>query len=113
MASGLQIPVQDTIRRIQRIQPLTIVWMTVEAAIFLAAAWMARSPALLAFGGDSAIELLSAIVVLRLFRAPVENAQSEKYAARIAAVLLFILPAYVSAASVMALLGHSEPKTTY
>src|SRR5258706_7832931 len=64
MASGLQIPVQDTIRRIQRIQTLTIVWMTVEAAVSLAAAWMARSPALLAFGGDSAIELLSAIVVL-------------------------------------------------
>src|SRR5260370_10947214 len=64
MAAGLQIPVQDTIRRIQRIQTLTIVWMTVEAAISLAAAWMARSPALLAFGGDSGIELFSAIVVL-------------------------------------------------
>jgi len=58
-----QIPKQDTLRRIQRIQTFTIVWMTVEAAMSLAAAWMARSPALLAFGGDSAIELFSAIVV--------------------------------------------------
>ena len=39
-----------------------------EAAVSLAAAWMARSPALLAFGCDSAIELLSAIVVLWRFR---------------------------------------------
>src|SRR5882762_9595865 len=113
MASGLQIPVQDTIRRIQRIQTLTIVWMTVEAAVSLAAAWMARSPALLAFGGDSAIELLSAIVVLWRFRAHADQEQSEKHAARIAGVLLFILAAYVVVVSVLTLVGYSEPKTTY
>ena len=84
-----------------------------EAAVALSAAWMARSPALLAFGGDSAIELLSAIVVLWRFRVHAEQEQSEKRATRIAAVLLFILSAYVSAASVMTLLGYSEPKTTY
>src|SRR6202158_978946 len=113
MALELQIPVQDTIRRIQRIQTLTIVWMTVEAAVSLAAAWMARSPALLAFGGDSAIELLSAIVVLWRFRAHGDQEQSEKYAARIAGVLLFILAAYVAVVSALTLLGYSEPKTTY
>src|SRR6266481_6343944 len=113
MASGLQIPVQDTIRRIQRIQTVTIVWMTVEAAASLAAAWMARSPALLAFGGDSAIELFSAIVVLWRFRAHADQEQSEKHAARIAAVLLFILAAYVVVVSTLTLLGFSEPKTTY
>jgi hypothetical protein len=32
-----------------------------EAAVSLFAAWRARSPALLAFGGDSAIELFSAV----------------------------------------------------
>ena len=109
----LKIPTQDTIRRIQRIQTVTIVWMTVEAAISLVAAWMARSPALLAFGGDSAIELLSAIVVLWRFRAHPDHEQSEKHAARIAAALLFVLAAYVAAVSVLTLLGYSEPKTTY
>lgn len=84
-----------------------------EAAVALSAAWMARSPALLAFGGDSAIELFSAIVVLWRFRAHAEQEQSERHAARIAAVLLFMLAAYVAVASVMTLLGHSEPKTTY
>jgi mono/diheme cytochrome c family protein len=70
-----------------------------------------NSPVLLAFGGDSAID--SAIVVLWRFRAHAAQEQSEKRAARIAAVLLFLLAAYVSMASVMTLLRHSEPKTTY
>src|SRR5437870_923127 len=48
MSSVSQIPKQDTFRRIRQIQTVTIVWMTVEAAISLAAAWIARSPALLA-----------------------------------------------------------------
>ncbi len=87
--------------------------MTVEAAVSLAAAWMARSPALLAFGGDSAIELLSAIVVLWRFRARADQKQSEKHAAQIAGVLLFILAAYVAVVSALTLLGYSEPKTTY
>ena len=87
--------------------------MTVETAVSLAAAWMARSPALLAFGEDSAIELLSAIVVLWRFRAHADQQQSEKRATRIAAVLLFMLAAYVAVVSVMTLLGHSEAKTTY
>jgi divalent metal cation (Fe/Co/Zn/Cd) transporter len=109
----LKIPTQDTIRRIERIQTVTIVWMTVEAAISLAAAWIARSPALLAFGGDSAIELLSAIVVLWRFRARAVQEESENLAAKIAAVLLFMLAAYVAVVSVVTLLGHSEAKATY
>jgi divalent metal cation (Fe/Co/Zn/Cd) transporter len=109
----LKTPTQETIRHIQRIQTITICWMTVETAVSLAAAWMARSPALLAFGGDSAIELLSAILVLWRFRAHAAQEQSENLAARIAGVLLFMLAAYVGVASVMTLSGHSEPKTTY
>lgn len=54
---------QSVLRRIVWIQAITISWMTVEAAVSLGAAWRAHSPALLAFGGDSAVELLSATVV--------------------------------------------------
>lgn len=73
------------LRRVQRIELVTIAWMTVETAVALSAAWMARSPALLAFGGDSAIELLSGMVVLWRFRAHAADEQSEIKAARIAA----------------------------
>ena len=113
MSSVAQSPTQDTFRRIRQIQTVTIAWMTVESAVSLAAAWIARSPALLAFGGDSALELLSAIVVLWRFRAHAHQKQSEKHAARIAGVLLFILAAYVAVVSALTLLGYSEPQTTY
>ena len=51
------------------------------------AAWRARSPALLAFGGDSAIELLSASVVLWRFRADAARELAERLSARIAGTL--------------------------
>ena len=79
----------------------------------LFAAWRARSPALLAFGGDSAIELFSAVVVLWRFRASGAHADVEKRSARIAGALLLALAAYVAITSVVSLLGYSEPKPTF
>ena len=86
--------------------------MSAEAAVSLFAAWRAQSPALVAFGGDSAIELASAVVVLSRFRANAAPEQAEQQAARIAGVLLFLLAACVVATSVMTLLGYGEPKPT-
>jgi hypothetical protein len=112
MASVLQIAPPDAIRRIQRVQTVTIVWISVEALVSLFAAWRARSPALLAFGGDSAIELFSAVVVLWRFRASDAHEDVEKRTARVAGSLLFALAAYVAITSVASLLGYSEPKPT-
>jgi len=78
----------------------------------LFAAWRARSPALLAFGGDSTIELFSAIVVLWRFRASAAHEVLERRAARVAGTLLFTLAAYVAITSVASLLGYSEPEAT-
>lgn len=83
--------------------------MIVEAAVSLFAAVRAHSPALAAFGGDSAIELLSAIVVLRRFRTPTSES-AERRAARICGALLFLLAAYVVGASVLSLLGYIGPR---
>jgi divalent metal cation (Fe/Co/Zn/Cd) transporter len=113
MASVLQTASSDAIRRIQRVQIVTIAWMSVEAAVSLFAAWRASSPSLLAFGGDSAIELFSAVVVLWRFRASDAHEDVEKRAARIAGVLLFTLAAFVASCSVTSLLGYSEPKPTF
>lgn len=112
MASIDQVPTQETLEHIHRIQTITIAWMSVEAALSLWAAWTARSPALAAFGGDSAVELLSATVVLWRFRTQ-GSEHTERRAARIAAGLLFALIAYVVLASAMSLLGYSEPRTSY
>src|SRR5260370_30101587 len=63
MALVPQISAPEVIRRIRQVQVITIAWMSVEAAVSLFAAWRASSPALLAFGGDNAIELFSAVII--------------------------------------------------
>ena len=50
------------------LQLITILWMCGEAAIALFAARRAHSGALLGFGADSGIELVSALVVLLSFK---------------------------------------------
>src|ERR1039457_5839193 len=112
MASVLQTAFPDAIRRIQRVQTVTIAWMSVEAVVSLFAAWRAHSPVLIAFGGDSAIELFSAVVVLWRFRASDAHGDLERRAARVAGALLFALAAYVTITSVTSMLGYSEPKPT-
>src|ERR1700758_2862160 len=107
MASVVQIAPTDAIRRIQWVQTVTIAWMIVEALVSLFAAWRARSPALLAFGGDSGIELLSAAVVLWRFRARATHEHAERRAAHIAGALLLALAASVAVTSVTSLLGYS------
>ncbi len=112
MASVLQTAYPEAIRRIQRVQTVTIAWMSVEAVVSLFAAWRAHSPALLAFGGDSAVELLSAAVVLWRFRASAPHENVEKRAARVAGALLLAPAAFVAITSVASLLGYGEPNPT-
>ena len=84
--------------------------MTIEAAVSLGAAWAARSPALLGFGGDSAVELLSAVVVLRRFYLSSNEGHAEERTAKIAGALLFALAAFVALTSVLSLLGRVEAR---
>jgi divalent metal cation (Fe/Co/Zn/Cd) transporter len=106
-------PAPDLLRRVVRLQSLTIVWMSIEAVVALVAAWTAKSPALLGFGGDSAIELFSAIIVLWRFRSKPDSAVAEKLAARVAGGLLFFVAAFVIASSGLSLLGHREPHPSF
>ncbi len=112
VVSIVQAPTKDILKQIQRIQTFTIAWMSAEAALSLGAAWRARSPALAAFGGDSTLELLSAVVVLWRFRTYASE-RAEQVAARIAGGLLFALAACVVLASAMSLVGYNEPKPSY
>lgn len=86
--------------------------MTTEAGVALASAWKARSPALLGFGGDSLIELLSAAVVFWRFRDARMEERTEKRSAQIGGILLFALAVFVVIASAAALLGYSEARTS-
>ena len=113
MTAGVQISAESTLRRIQRIQAITIGWMSIEAVVSLWAAWRAKSPALLAFGGDSGIELFSAAIVLWRFRNHLSDENAERRASRIAGVLLLALALFIVASSAFTLLGYSEPKLSY
>jgi len=113
MSVDEQVASPEVLRRVIRIQTLTLLWMSVEVAASLGAAWKARSPALLAFGGDSAVELISAVIVRRRFRVQVRQEQAESRATRIAGFLLLALAAFVVVASAVTLLGHAEPTQSY
>ena len=104
---------RDVVRRVIWVQAITIGWMTVEAVFALGAAWRVHSPALLAFGGDGAIELLSAVVVYWRFRSKRSGEQTEQLAARITGVLLFALAAYVALVAALALVGHREVRPSF
>jgi divalent metal cation (Fe/Co/Zn/Cd) transporter len=97
-------PLSDVSRKVLQLQVITLVWMSVEGIVSLATAWTSHSPALLAFGGDSLIELLSAAVVFWRFRFTLGEAR----AARIAGGLLFGLAGFVVLTSVLNLFGYRE-----
>jgi divalent metal cation (Fe/Co/Zn/Cd) transporter len=101
-------PLSDLSRRVIRIQVMTLAWMTVEAVVSLGAAWRSHSPAVLAFGGDSLVELLSAAVVFWRFRFDFKEAR----AARMAGVLLFVLAGLVILTSVLNFLGYREAQSS-
>ena len=106
MATEEKATPPEVLQRIIWIQTITLIWMSVEAVVSLGAAWMARSPALLAFGGDSAVELLSAAVVFWRFNSTSHRAYAEERASKIAGGLLFFLAAFVVTTLVLTLLGH-------
>ncbi len=93
------------------LQGVTLAWMLVETAVSLYAAVEAHSPAILAFGSDSIVELFSASVVLLQFLPRV--AISERIAHRTAGVLLYFLALSVSIIAALSMILHFHPESTY
>ena len=96
---------------IERIQWLTVIWMSVELAVALIAAMRAHSVALAAFGGDSAIELLSAAAVL--WRLRTNRPDAETTATKITGWLLIALAAFIAAGSTYTFVSGSQPRPSY
>jgi len=93
------------------IQGVTLAWMLVEFAVSAYAAATAHSPAMLAFGSDSLVELLSATVVLLQWIPSMSI--SERRASRTAGSLLFVLAFVVVAIAVASLALRLRPATSY
>ena len=90
---------------------ITLSWMLIECVVALISSRKAHSPALFAFGSDSAVELLSAMVVLLQFMPSFRLSQAR--ATQCAGILLFFLAGIVAFTSVGALILRVEPDTSW
>ena len=94
-------------RRIRIVVAITIGYNVLEAAIALAAGTVASSAALIGFGLDSVVEVLSAATIAWQFAAP-EPERREKVALRVIALSFFALAAYVAVDALISLFGPRE-----
>jgi divalent metal cation (Fe/Co/Zn/Cd) transporter len=91
-------------RRIRLLVAGTIGYNVIEAVIALAAGSIASSAALVGFGLDSIVEVLSAAAIAWQFAAP-DPEERERVALRVIAVSFFALAAYVSVDAALSLAG--------
>ena len=96
-------------RRIRWIVAATIAYNLIEAVVAIAAGAVASSAALVGFGLDSVVEVLSAAAVAWQFAAP-DPEKREKTALRVIAWSFFALAAYVAVDAGLSLVGFREPE---
>lgn len=97
------------IRRTRFIVAFTITYNIIEAVVALIAGQIASSSALLGFGLDSSVEVLSAAAVAWQFAAD-DPHERETKAMRLIAVSFFGLSIIVAISSIRALLGFTHPE---
>jgi divalent metal cation (Fe/Co/Zn/Cd) transporter len=100
----------DAAQRVVWLQGITLLWMLTECGVSFYGAVTAHSPALLAFGADSFVELLSATVVL-LALVPSFPLTKDR-AARLAGILLFSLAGVVALVTLLSLLSRVKPEAS-
>lgn len=94
-------------RRIRFLVGATIGYNLIEAIVAIAAGTVASSAALIGFGLDSTIEVLSAAAVAWQFTRR-DPERWEKPTLRVIAVAFFALAAYVTGTSILALVGNTN-----
>lgn len=102
-------------RRGVRLEVFTITWNVVEAFVAIGAGLLAGSVALVGFGVDSGIEVISAVALLwRLLKAgpeasAEEHGAAERRALYLVAATFFLLSAYIAYEAAGALLSREGP----
>jgi cation diffusion facilitator family transporter len=116
-AAGLPLLQRERLhRRALRLEYFTVSWNVVEAAVAITAGLIAGSVALVGFGVDSGIEVISAVALLwRLRRAgadasEAEEAHAERRALYAVAATFFLLAAYIAFEAVGALISGEAPE---
>jgi divalent metal cation (Fe/Co/Zn/Cd) transporter len=101
--------------RALRLEYFTVGWNVVEAVVAIGAGIIASSVALIGFGADSAIEVISAIGLLWRLRkagphaAVSEESAAEKRALYVVAITFFLLAVYITWEAVTSLIGRDQP----
>ena len=95
-------------RRVRWIVGATIAYNAIEAVIALAAGAAASSSALIGFGLDSIVEVLSAAAVAWQFAGGRNHEDREKVALRVIAFSFFALAAFVTFDAIRSLTGAAE-----
>lgn len=95
-------------RRVRGIVAVTIAYNLIEAVVAITAGRIASSAALVGFGLDSVVEVLSAAAVAWQFASPTPHVR-ERTAMRLIAVSFFGLALFVSVDAIRTLAGASEP----
>jgi cation diffusion facilitator family transporter len=105
-------------RRALWLEYFTVGWNVVEAVVAIGAGIIAGSVALIGFGADSAIEVISAVGLLwRLRKAGPdatvsEEGRAEKRALYVVAITFFLLAIYITWEAVKSLISREEPLTS-
>src|SRR6266566_3288890 len=84
--------------------------MVAEAAVAITAGLLAASIALVGFGLDSVIELMSATIVIWQLRGEITGQDRETRAVRLIGVTFFALAAYLTLDSIRDLTTHAQPR---
>jgi divalent metal cation (Fe/Co/Zn/Cd) transporter len=104
-------------RRALWLEYFTVGWNVIEALVAIGAGLIAGSVALIGFGVDSGVEVISALGLLWRLRTAGPHAEvgeesaAEKRALYIVAATFFLLAAYIAYDSVKALIEREEPLT--
>jgi cation diffusion facilitator family transporter len=109
---------EELYRRGLRLEWFTVAWNIIEAVIAIGAGIIVGSVALVGFGVDSGIEVISAVALLwRLYRAgpdasAEEHGAAEKRALYLVAATFFLLAAYITYEAIGALIPGEGPESS-
>ena len=97
-------------RRARQLAWATIVWNVIEAVVAITAGSAASSIALIGFGLDSTVEVLSAMVIIWQLHGLDEK--RERTALKLIALSFYILAGYVAIQALLDLTGGTEPSAS-
>lgn len=97
-------------RRARRLAWATIVWNVIEAVVAIIAGSAASSIALIGFGLDSTVEVMSALVIVWQLHGLDET--RERTALKLIAISFYVLAGYVAVQALLDITSGSEPNAS-